>query len=47
MSMLNKKMIFHDSKEITNEMLEATYECPVDLIAHGIPHRVFHEHNHD
>ncbi len=44
---LNKKLIFHDSKEITNEMLEATYECPVDLIAHGIPHRVFHEHNHD
>lgn len=44
---LNKKLIFHDSKEITNEMLEATYECPVDLIAHGIPHRVFHEHKHD
>ena len=44
---LNKSLIFHDSKEITKEMLEATYECPVDLIAHGIPHRVLHEHKHD
>jgi zinc transport system ATP-binding protein len=41
---LNKKLVFHDSKEITKEMLEETYHCPIDLIAHGIPHRVFDEH---
>ncbi len=43
---LNKSLIFHDSKEITKEMLESTYKCPVDLIAHGVPHRVFHNHKH-
>ncbi|MFH1195080.1 MAG: metal ABC transporter ATP-binding protein [bacterium] len=46
---LNKKLVYHDSKEISKEMLEATYQCPVDLIAHGVPHRVYHqhgEHNH-
>jgi len=25
-------------------MLEQAYQCPVDLIAHGVPHRVFAEH---
>jgi len=28
-------------------MLEAGYECPVDLIAHGMPHRVFPAHDAD
>jgi zinc transport system ATP-binding protein len=41
---LNKTLIYHDDKEITKEILEKTYECPVDLIAHGVPHRVFHKH---
>jgi zinc transport system ATP-binding protein len=27
------------------EILEATYKCPVQLIAHGdVPHRVLREH---
>ncbi|MFP4143060.1 MAG: metal ABC transporter ATP-binding protein [Thermoplasmata archaeon] len=38
---LNKYFIYHGSDELTSEMVEATYECPVDLIAHGHPHRVF------
>ncbi len=38
---LNKYFIYHDSKELTPEMLEASYKCPVDIIAHGHPHRVF------
>lgn len=42
---LNKSLVYHDSKEITKEMLEATYQCPVDLIAHGVPHRVFDHHH--
>lgn len=41
---LNKTLYYHDDKEITKEILERTYECPVDLIAHGVPHRVFHNH---
>ena len=41
---LNKKLVFHDTKEITKEMLEEAYQCPVELIAHGVPHRVLDEH---
>ncbi len=41
---LNKKLYYHGSNEITSEDLEATYQCPVELIAHGIPHRVLKEH---
>ncbi len=41
---LNRRLIYHASKEITPEMLEAAYQCPVDLIAHGMPHRVFEQH---
>lgn len=38
---LNKYFIYHGNGELSSEMLEAAYECPVDLIAHGHPHRVF------
>ncbi len=41
---LNRRLIYHESKEITPEMLEAAYQCPVDLIAHGLPHRVLDVH---
>jgi zinc transport system ATP-binding protein len=42
---LNRKLYYHGSKEITPEVLEATYKCPVQLIAHGtVPHRVLKEH---
>ncbi|MGV8074106.1 MAG: metal ABC transporter ATP-binding protein [Syntrophobacteraceae bacterium] len=42
---LNQTLYFHDSGEITPEMLNMAYHCPVDLIAHGgMPHRVFKEH---
>jgi zinc transport system ATP-binding protein len=47
---LNRTLHYHGSNEITEEMVQATYHCPVDLIAHGLPHRVLadhtHEHNH-
>jgi zinc transport system ATP-binding protein len=42
---LNRFMFTHDDeKMITKEMLEKTYSCPVDLIAHGVPHRVLDDH---
>lgn len=44
---LNRFMFTHDEKTITKEMLEATYSCPVDLIAHGLPHRVLHKHKNN
>ena len=43
---VNRTLIFHEEAQITNEMLEMAYECPVDLIAHGIPHRVLPHHEH-
>ena len=42
---LNVQLFYHGSKEITPEILESTYKCPVQLIAHGeVPHRVLREH---
>lgn len=42
---LNRQLYFHGSGEIGPEILEATYKCPVQMIAHGtIPHRVLREH---
>jgi zinc transport system ATP-binding protein len=41
---LNRNLVFHDTKELTHEMVEAAYHCPVDLIAHGVAHRVLEKH---
>jgi zinc transport system ATP-binding protein len=43
---LNRSLHYHGEKRITPEMLQAGYKCPVDLIAHGLPHRVLEEHDH-
>lgn len=43
---LNRQLFYHNDKEIKPEMLEAAYQCPIDLIAHGVPHRVFPPHEH-
>lgn len=42
---LNRRLHYHHDRLITPTMIEQTYQCPVDLIAHGIPHRVFPDHN--
>ncbi len=41
---LNRRLHAHPSKELTPEILEATYGGPVDLLAHGHPHRVLEPH---
>jgi zinc transport system ATP-binding protein len=41
---LNRRLHYHGEKQITAEMLRAAYGCPVDLIAHGLPHRVLANH---
>jgi len=41
---LNRRLFYHGSKEIEMETIEKTYQCPVDLIAHGVPHRVLRKH---
>ncbi|MBW1733251.1 MAG: ABC transporter ATP-binding protein [Deltaproteobacteria bacterium] len=41
---VNRTLIFHEEGQITAEMIDMAYKCPVDLIAHGIPHRVLPSH---
>jgi zinc transport system ATP-binding protein len=41
---LNRTLHYHGKRELSREMVEETYQCPVDLIAHGVPHRVFAAH---
>ena len=43
---MNRKLYLHDSAEITEEMIAESYQCPIDLIAHGVPHRVLQEHHY-
>jgi len=42
---LNQTLFTHYDNKLTPQMLEDAYRCPVDLIAHGIPHRVFEAHD--
>jgi len=41
---LNRELYYHSSKELAAEELEAAYQCPVEMIAHGVPHRILKEH---
>ncbi len=38
---MSRKLFYHHDKQLTPEMIDEAYHCPVDLIAHGVPHRVF------
>ena len=41
---VNKNLYYHNSNEITQELLD-NYRCPIDLITHGnLPHRVLKTH---
>lgn len=44
---VNRELHHHDSGELTQEMLDQAYHCPVDLVAHGVPHRVLSMHEED
>lgn len=41
---LNKKLFYHGDPENSVEGLQKAYGCPIDIIGHGIPHRVFKKH---
>jgi zinc transport system ATP-binding protein len=41
---LNRHLFYHGGDHLTPEMVELAYQCPVDLVAHGVPHRVFAQH---
>lgn len=44
---VNRRLFYHGEKQLSIEMIMQGYNCPVDLIAHGVPHRVFHQHAED
>ncbi len=44
---LNRRLHAHPSKQLSPEILEATYGCPVELLAHGQPHRVLDSHGRE
>ena len=41
---LNTQLVYHGEPELKEEVVNNLYGCPVDLIAHGVPHRVLKEH---
>jgi zinc transport system ATP-binding protein len=41
---INRELYFHPDGHLDHDSISKTFGCQVDLIAHGIPHRVFHEH---
>jgi len=43
---VNRDLHYHDSNEISEELLKV-YNCPIEMITHGtVPHRVMKSHNH-
>ena len=50
---VNRHLHYHGHAEVTAEMVEMMYDCtmqetcPVELIAHGLPHRVLHTHDEE
>jgi zinc transport system ATP-binding protein len=41
---INRRLFYHGA-EIDQHALEEVYGCPVELVAHGVPHRVLHHHH--
>lgn len=41
---LNRQLVYHGEPELTENIINSLYGCPVDLIAHGVPHRVLRKH---
>ena len=44
---LNRRLFYHGGREVTEDMVSAAYHCPIDLSAHGVPHRVLARHEHN
>lgn len=41
---INHTMYYHGEPDLSPHLMMQVYGCPVDLIAHGVPHRVLGEH---
>jgi zinc transport system ATP-binding protein len=49
---VNRSVYYHEQSEISDTTIQSMYpdeirnECPIELIAHGMPHRVLQNHDH-
>ncbi|HEV2851224.1 MAG TPA: metal ABC transporter ATP-binding protein [Thermoanaerobaculia bacterium] len=41
---INRRLFYHGGPELSQEVMEEVYGCPVELVTHGVPHRVLHSH---
>jgi zinc transport system ATP-binding protein len=41
---INRRLFYHGDPELSQEVMEEVYGCPVELVTHGVPHRVLHRH---
>lgn len=41
---LNQKLYYHGEPALDETLVQQAYGCPIDLLAHGMPHRVLQEH---
>jgi len=41
---LNQTLYYHGEKKLDSKTVNQVYGCPIDLIAHGVPHRVLKPH---
>lgn len=44
---LNETLVYHGGTELSEEAVKTLYGCPIDLIAHGVPHRVLRKHKEE
>ncbi len=43
---INQSLFYHGDPNLSSDLVMQVYGCPVELIAHGVPHRVLGEHDH-
>ncbi len=43
---ISENLIYHGSPQLSQQVIDKMYGCPIDLLAHGVPHRVLQEHTH-
>ena len=43
---LSRTLVYHGEPELSESTLSTLYSCPVELLAHGVPHRVLSNHSH-
>ena len=44
---LSGRLVYHGEPQLNTDTVRALYGCPVDLIAHGVPHRVLGDHHEE